>query len=127
MTFPLTKSVAAGQPPPNPVKITDCPVARMKLGLNTTLIVLDADNAPDADAVNPTVQVEVAFAAVDPVEKVALVGAEADAACADKVAARPPMAAKPATIPMSRLDRRCSRAVDRPATRENKVMELSSR
>jgi hypothetical protein len=106
MTFPFTKSFADGQLPPNPLKVTDCPVARTKLGLKTTLIVFDGDSAPDGDVVRPTVQVELAFAAVDPGEKVALVGADANAASAEKVPIRPPSATTPTTSPMSRLERR---------------------
>ena len=76
-TFPLTKSFAAGQLAPKPLKVTDCPAARVKFGLKTTLMVLDAESAPDDEVVKPTVQVESALAVVEPGEKVALVGAEA--------------------------------------------------
>ena len=107
-TLPFTKSLAAGQPVPNPLKITDCPVVRTKLGLKTTLIVFDGANAPDDDVVKPIVQVEVVLAAVDPGEKVALVGADADAASTEKLAIRPPRAATPTIAPTSRLPRWCS-------------------
>ena len=73
-TFPLTKSFAAGQLKPKPLKVTDCPAARVKFGLKTTLMVLEGESAPDDEVVRPTVQVEFAFAAVEPGEKVALVG-----------------------------------------------------
>ena len=107
-TLPFTKSFAAGQLAPNPVKITVCPVARTKFGLNTTLTVFDGDKAPDDDVVKPTVQVEVVLAAVDPGEKVAIVGADANAATADKPAIRPPSAATPIIALTTRLARRCS-------------------
>ena len=111
-TFPLTKSFDDGQLTPKPLKVTDCPVAIMKFGLNTTLMVLEGNNAPDGEVVSPTVQVELAFAAVEPAEKVALVGDEADAASTEKVAIRPPSAKTPIIEPMSRLRRRCSRLVN---------------
>ena len=107
-TFPFTKSFVEGQPAPNPLKITDWPVARTKLGLKTTLIVFEGDNAPDGDVVKPTVQVEVVLAPVDPGEKVALVGADANAATVDKPAIRPPSAVTPTIALTSRLVRRCS-------------------
>ena len=75
-TFPLTKSFAAGHAP-KPLKVTDCPAARVKFGLKTTLMVLEGERAPDAEVVRPTVQAEFAFAAVEPGEKIALTGAEA--------------------------------------------------
>ena|SRR5665213_726582 len=107
-TLPLTKSFAAGQLAPNPLKITACPVARTKFGLKTTLIVFDGDKAPDDDVVKPTVQVDEAFAALDPAEKLALVGADANAATADKPAIRPPSAVTPTIALTSRRARRCS-------------------
>jgi hypothetical protein len=76
-TFPLTKSFAAGQLTPKPPKVTDCPAARVKFGLKTTLTVFEGDSAPAGDVVRPTVHVELAFAAAEPGEKVALVGADA--------------------------------------------------
>jgi hypothetical protein len=107
-TLPFTKSFAAGQLTPNPLKITDWPVARTKFGLKTTLIVFDGARAPDDDVVKLTVQVEAAFAAVDPGEKLALVGADANAASAEKLAIRPPRAATPTIAPTSCLTRWCS-------------------
>ena len=107
-TLPFTKSFAAGQLPPNPVKTTDWPVVRTKLGLKTTLIVFDGDKAPDDDVVKVTVQVEAAFAALDPAEKLALVGADANAATVDKPAIRPPSAVTPTIASTSRRARRCS-------------------
>jgi hypothetical protein len=107
-TLPFTKSFAAGQLVPNPLKITDCPVARTKFGLKTTLTVFDGAKAPDDEVVKLTVQVEVVLAAVDPGEKVALVGADANAAPADKLAIRPPSAAAPTIALTTRLVRRCS-------------------
>jgi hypothetical protein len=107
-TFPFTKSFEAGQLAPNPLKITDCPVASTKSGLKTTLIVFDGDKAPADDVVKLTVQVEAAFAAVEPAEKLALVGADAYAATADKLANRPPSAATPTIALTIRLACRCS-------------------
>jgi hypothetical protein len=49
----------------------------MKLGLTTTLMVFEGDSAPEGEVVNPTLQVDSAFAVVEPGEKVALVGEEA--------------------------------------------------
>ena len=125
--FPLTKSFAGGQLPPRPLKVTDCPPARVKFGLKTTLIVLEGDSAPDGEVVRPTVQVEFAFAAADPGENVALVGAEANAASAEKVAIRPPSAATPTILPASRLERRFPRFVVFLVARLNKVTKESFR
>ena len=47
-------------------------------------------------------------AAADPGEKLALVGADANAAAADKPAIRPPSAVTPTIALTSRLARRCS-------------------
>jgi hypothetical protein len=105
ITFPLTKSFADGQLPPNPLKVTAWPVASTKLGLNTTLIVFDGDRAPVGEVVSPTVQVELVLAAVEPGVNVALAGADANAAPAEKVPIRPPTAATPTRPPMSRLER----------------------
>jgi len=110
-TLPFTKSFAAGQLPPNPPKVTACPVARMKLGLNTTLIVLEAAKAPDGEDVRPTVQVEAAFAAAEPGEKVAVVGEEPYAAPTENVAISPPSAAAAKAEPATRFKRECSRYV----------------
>jgi hypothetical protein len=96
----------------------------MKLGLNVTLIVFEDDSAPVDDAVSPIVQVEVAFAAVDAAEKLELVGADADAASAEKVTIRPPSAARPAIVPTSLLERDRPRAVDRCVARESRVIEF---
>jgi hypothetical protein len=49
----------------------------VKLGLKTTLTVFDGANAPEDDVVRPTVQAELALAAVEPGAKVALVGEDA--------------------------------------------------
>jgi hypothetical protein len=104
-TFPLTKSFACGQLKPKPLKVTACPLDRLKLGLTTTLTVFEADRAPVADVVSPTVHVEVALAAEEPGENVAFVGAEADAACTEKAAMAPPSAITLTIALMSRFDR----------------------
>lgn len=111
-TFPLTESVAPGQLPPKPVNTTVWPVAIEKFELRTTLIVSAGDSAPDPDVVRPTVQVESAFAAVEPGENTAFVGADAYAAPATKVAARPPVATNPASAAKTRRVR--GRAVASP-------------
>jgi hypothetical protein len=126
MTFPFTKSFADGQLPPNPVKVTDWPVASTKLGLNTTLIVFDGESAPVGDVVSPIVHVELVLAAVEPGEKVAAAGADANAASAEKLPIRPPSAARPTIPPISRLERRGFSGVDRFVARANKVIKVLS-
>jgi hypothetical protein len=123
MTFPFTKSFADGQLVPKPLKVTVWPVARTKLGLKTTLIVFDGDSAPVEEVVRPTVQVELAIAAVEPGENVAIAGADANAASAENAPIRPPSAVRPTITPTSRLDRGRWWAADGFATRGNRVME----
>jgi len=64
--------------------------------------VFEGESAPDGEVERPTVQVELAFATVEPGAKVAFVGAEADAAAAEKIAMRLPSAVAPTMAPTSR-------------------------
>lgn len=102
-TFPFTTSFAAGQLAPNPLKMTLCPAAIEKFGLKTTLIVLDGASAPDGEVVKPTVQVEVAPAAVDSGEKLAPFGADASAIPDETKAPMPLSAARPRMVLVSRM------------------------
>jgi hypothetical protein len=80
-TWPVVDPVVVPvQVPVNPVgKVTTGAAGRTNPASNVTVTVFGAARAPAAELVKPTVQVEVAWAALDPGAKVTAVVGAADA------------------------------------------------